>query len=257
MGHVIAIANEKGGVGKTTLAVNVGAALAIRGKRVLLVDMDPQGNSSFILLPNSTHDDVPTIYNVLTTKNVTLASIIQPTGTENFCIAPSNLHLAGAEITLAQEYGRENVLKRKLTDDVKKAYDFILIDTSPSLGLLTINAFTTADYALIPVACDFLSLVGLNLLLDTIKLAQENLGSAISILGFVLNRYDRRVKISDEVVDIMKSKFPRFIFDTLIRINVKLEEAPARHMTIFEYDPVCPGAKDHLALANEIIDKLT
>lgn len=121
---------------------------------------------------------------------------------------------------------------------------------------MTINAFTTADYALIPVGCDFLSLVGLNLLLDTIKLTQENLGSSVSVLGFVLNKYDRRVNISDEVVDIMKGKFPTLLFDTLIRINVKLEEAPARKMTIFEYDPVCPGAKDHLALANEIIEKV-
>lgn len=255
MGRVIAVTNEKGGVGKTTLTVNLGAALAIRGKKVLLIDLDPQGNSTFIL-STDVNEETPTIYDVLIGKDTSLRSIIRSTKTNGLYLAPSNLHLAGAEITLAQEYGRENALKRKLSQEVRNAYDYILIDTSPSLGLLTINALTTAEYALIPIACDFLSLVGLNLLLNTIKLTQDNLGSNVSVLGFILTKYDRRVNISDEVVNIVRGKFPTLLFDTMIRVNVKLKEAPASHMSIFEYDPVCAGSKDHLALANEIIEKV-
>lgn len=162
MGKIIAIANEKGGTGKTTVAVNLGAALTIRGMKTLILDLDPQGNSSYILA-NITEED-PAMYSVLANGDVPLSSIIQKTSTENLDIAPSNLHLAGAEIKIASMLGRENALKRKITADITSQYDFILIDTSPSLGLLTINALNAADYVLIPVSCDFLSLVGLTLL---------------------------------------------------------------------------------------------
>ena len=168
VGTIVAIANEKGGTGKTTLAVNLGAALAIRGRKTLLIDMDPQGNASYILAKIT--DEDPAMYSVLTEKDIALDAIIQPTATEHLDIAPSNLHLAGAEIQLATLLGRENALKRKLAADVINRYDFVLIDTSPSLGLLTINALNAANYALIPVSCDFLSLVGLTLLFDTIRL---------------------------------------------------------------------------------------
>ena len=159
VGTIVAISNEKGGTGKTTLAVNLGAALAIRGRKTLLIDMDPQGNASYILAKIT--DEDPAMYSVLTEKDIALDAIIQPTATEHLDIAPSNLHLAGAEIQLATLLGRENALKRKLSADIINRYDFLLIDTSPSLGLLTINALNAADYALIPVSCDFLSLVGL------------------------------------------------------------------------------------------------
>lgn len=254
MGKIIAIANEKGGTGKTTVAVNLGAALTIRGMKTLILDLDPQGNSSYILA-NITEED-PAMYSVLANGDVPLSSIIQKTSTENLDIAPSNLHLAGAEIQIASMLGRENALKRKITADITSQYDFILIDTSPSLGLLTINALNAADYVLIPVSCDFLSLVGLTLLFNTIKICQEQLGSHISILGLVANRYDRRENVSEEVVKALKTRFSALLFETIVRINVRLKEAPSYRQTIFQYDPVCPGAKDHMALANELIRKV-
>jgi chromosome partitioning protein len=254
VGQIIAIANEKGGTGKTTIAVNLGAALAIRGRKTLVIDMDPQGNSSYIL--SQIADDDPAMYSVLTEKDTSLDSIIQPTSTALLDIAPSNLHLAGAEIQLATMLGRENALKWKITSEVIDRYDFILVDTSPSLGLLTINALNAADYALIPVSCDFLSLVGLKLLFDTISICQEQLGSHVRILGLVANRYDRREKVSSEVLKMMETQFSNLLFETIIRVNVRLKEAPSYRQVIYEYDPVCPGAKDHLALANELIKKV-
>lgn len=254
VGKIVAISNEKGGTGKTTLAVNLGAALAIRGKKTLLIDMDPQGNASYILAKIT--DEDPAMYSVLTEKDITLDAIIQPTATEHFDIVPSNLHLAGAEIQLATLLGRENALKRKLTTDVINRYDFLLIDTSPSLGLLTINALNAADYALIPVSCDFLSLVGLTLLFDTIRLCQDQLGSHVRVLGLVANRYDRREKVSAEVLNALKQQFNTLLFETVVRVNVRLKEAPSYRQSIYEYDPVCPGAKDHLSLANELIKKV-
>jgi chromosome partitioning protein len=254
VGKIVAISNEKGGTGKTTLAVNLGAALAIRGRKTLLIDMDPQGNASHILAKIT--DEDPAMYSVLTEKDIALEAIIQPTATENLDIAPSNLYLAGAELQLATLLGRENALKRKLTADMINRYDFLLIDTSPSLGLLTINALNAADYALIPVSCDFLSLVGLTLLFDTIRLCQEQLGSHVRILGLVANRYDRREKVSAEVLNALKQQFNTLLFETVVRVNVRLKEAPSYRQSIYEYDPVCPGAKDHLALANEIIKKI-
>jgi len=254
VGKIVAISNEKGGTGKTTLAVNLGAALAIRGRKTLLIDMDPQGNASYILAKIT--DEDPVMYSVLTEKDIALDAIIQPTATENLDIAPSNLHLAGAEIQLATLLGRENALKRKLTADIINRYDFLLIDTSPSLGLLTINALNAADYALIPVSCDFLSLVGLTLLFDTIRLCQDQLGSHVRILGLVANRYDRREKVSAEVLNALKQQFNTLLFETVVRVNVRLKEAPSYRQSIYEYDPVCPGAKDHLALANELVKKI-
>jgi chromosome partitioning protein len=254
VGTIIAIANEKGGTGKTTLAVNLGAALAIRGMKTLLIDMDPQGNASYIL-SKITEDD-PAMYSVLTEKDIAIQAIIQPTATESLDIAPSNLHLAGAELQLATLLGRENALRRKLTPELVDRYDFLLIDTSPSLGLLTINALNAADYALIPVSCDFLSLVGLTLLFDTIRLCQDQLGSHVRVLGLVANRYDRREKVSAEVLNALKRQFNTLLFETVIRVNVRLKEAPSYRQSIYEYDPVCPGAKDHLALANKLVKKI-
>lgn len=254
MGRIIAIANEKGGTGKTTIAVNLGAALTIRGKRILVVDMDPQGNASYILCQPA--DDDPAMYSVLVDKDTPLDAVIQPTTTQQLDIAPSNLHLAGAEIQLATLLGRENALKRKLTPELVSRYDFVLIDTSPSLGLLTINALNAADYALIPVSCDFLSLVGLTLLFDTIRLCQDQLGSHVNVLGLVANRYDRREKVSLEVLEALKTRFNSLLFETIIRVNVRLKESPSYRQVIYQYDPVCPGAKDHLALANELLKKV-
>jgi len=253
VGKIIAIANEKGGTGKTTVAVNLGAALTIRGMKTLILDLDPQGNASYMLSRIS--DDDPAMYSVLANGDVPLSSVILHSATENLDIAPSNLHLAGAEIQLASMLGRENALKRKLTQEITNQYDFILIDTSPSLGLLTINALNAADYVLIPVSCDFLSLVGLTLLFNTIRICQEQLGSQVSVLGLVANRFDRRENVSDEVLRSLREQFSELLFETVVRVNVRLKEAPSYRQTIFQYDPVCPGAKDHIALANELIKR--
>ena len=254
VGKIIAITNEKGGTGKTTTAVNLGAALAQRGKKTLVIDMDPQGNASYIL--SKITDDDPAMYSVLAEKDTSLRTIIQPTAIKKLDIAPSNLHLAGAEVQLATMLGRENVLKRKLVPELINQYDFVLIDTSPSLGLLTINALNAADYALVPVSCDFLSLVGLTLLFETIRLCCEQLGSHVRVLGLVATRYDRRERVSIEVLDSLKTQFSSLLFETIIRINVRLKESPAYRQVIYQYDPVCPGAKDHLALANELLKKV-
>jgi len=254
VGRIIAIANEKGGTGKTTMAVNLGAALAIRGMKVLVLDMDPQGNSSYIL--SQITDDDPAMYSVIVEKDTALASIIRPTGVEHLDIAPSNLHLAGAEVQLATMLGRENALKRKCLAEAVHRYDFVLIDTSPSLGLLTINALNAADYVLIPVSCDFLSLVGLTLLFETVQICQEQLGSHVRMLGLVATRYDRRERVSLEVLRALREQFPSLVFETVIRVNVRLKESPSYRQVIYQYDPVCPGAKDHLALANELVRKV-
>jgi chromosome partitioning protein len=219
-----------------------------------VIDMDPQGNASYIL--SKITDDDPAMYSVLAEKDTSLSTIIQPTTIKKLAIAPSNLHLAGAEVQLATMLGRENVLKRKLVPELINQYDFVLIDTSPSLGLLTINALNAADYALVPVSCDFLSLVGLTLLFETIRLCCEQLGSHVRVLGLVATRYDRRERVSIEVLDSLKTQFSSLLFETIIRINVRLKESPAYRQVIYQYDPVCPGAKDHLALANELLKKV-
>lgn len=255
MGKIITIANEKGGVGKTSLSVNLGAALSIRGQRVLVVDMDPQGNASYILSKNA-YNERPSMYEVLTERNRKISSIVEETTTKDLSLAPGNLQLAGAEIQLIQTYGREFALKRSFTPEVIEAYDYIFIDTAPSLSLLTINSFVAADYILIPVFSDFLSLVGLNLLLDTINLSQENLGSNVEVIGFIVTKYDCRENISDETINLLKAKFGNLIYKEVIRINVKLKEAPSKRQTVFQYDPVCIGARNYLALANEFLSRM-
>lgn len=254
MSTVIAVANEKGGTGKTTMAVNLAAALGLRNKKTLLIDMDPQGNSSYVL--GKPEDDEPAMYAVLTEKETAIDTVVRQCSTKNLSVAPSNLHLAGAEVQLASVLGRENILKRKITNGMREHYDFIILDTSPSLGLLTINALNAADYVLVPVSCDFLSMVGLSLLFDTIKLCQDQLGAQVRILGLVANRYDRRERISEEVLQTLKREFSGLLFETIIRVNVRLKESPLYHQTIYEYSPTCPGAKDHLALANELLKKV-
>lgn len=254
MGRIIALSNQKGGVGKSTLAMNLSAALAIR-RKVLLVDFDPQGNTSLVMLGDIS-DEIPGMSAVLL-GDTPIEAVIRPTSTPNLDIAPANMDLSQAEIVLFQEFGRENILRRKLTPDICKKYDYIIIDTQPSLGLLAINAFTSAEYVLIPVEAKYLALRGVEHLLKSIKLAQDKLSSPIQILGFVVNMYDPRLSMSKEALEVMKSQFPTLVFDTVIRSNSQLDKAQAAHKTVFEYDPACYGAKDHLALANEVNRKVS
>ena len=242
-------------MGKTILTVNLGAALSLRGQRVLVIDMDPQGNASYMLSKNISDENL-SMYKVLVDKEEKVASIIEKTSTKNLDLAPSNLHLAGAEIRLIQEYGREFALKRSFTPELIEQYDYIFIDTAPSLSLLTVNALVAADYVLIPVFSDFLSLVGLNLLFDTIKISQENLGSKVEVLGLVITKYDSRENISDEAVSLLKMNFGDLLYETVIRINVRLKEAPAKRQTIFQHDPACVGARNYLSLAEEFLNKI-
>jgi len=241
-------------VGKTILTVNLGAALSLHGQRVLVIDMDPQGNASYMLSKNISAEN-PSMYKVLVNKDEKISSIIEKTTTENLDLAPSNLHLAGAEILLIREYGREFALKRSFTPEIIEQYDYIFIDTAPSLSLLTVNALVAADYVLIPIFSDFLSLVGLNLLFDTIKISQENLGSKVEVLGLVVTKYDSRENISTEAVNLLKKNFGSLLYETVIRINVRLKEAPAKRETIFQHDPTCVGAKNYLSLAEEFLNK--
>lgn len=248
MGKIIALSSHKGGVGKSTLAMNLSAALATT-KKVLLIDLDPQGNTSLVMLNDI--EDIQGMYDVLL-ENTPIEAIIQPTNTPNLDIAPTNMDLCQAEMALNQEYGRENILRRKLSPAICNQYDYIIIDTQPSLGLLTVNAFTTADYVLIPVETKYLSLRVIEHLMSSIRKAQDMLFSPIQVLGFVVNMYNPRLSTSKEALEKMKSKFATLVFDTVIRTDAQLDKAQAAHKTVFEYDPTCYGAKDHLRLANEV-----
>ena len=254
---IIVIANEKGGVAKTTLAINLSAVMAsIKKKKVLLIDLDPQGNSTDALFHKISDDHTPTMYEVFKNENTVLKDIIVKTSTPNFDIAPSNLKLASAEMHLAGIMGREHVLKNSLDNDTILKYDYIIIDTSPSLGILTINALVASQYVLIPVVCEYFSVIGLDLLFDTIRLTHKKLGSSIETLGLVITMHDVRLKIMHNAAEILQEKFPEKLFNTKIRINSKLKESQLSHQTILQYDPASRGARDHIAFANELIEKL-
>lgn len=254
---IIAIANEKGGVAKTTLSINLGASLAtIKESKVLIIDFDPQGNTTDVLFHKITDDYTPTMYEVLINETLTLKEIIKTTETPNLHVAPSNLKLASAEMYLASVMGREHALKNSINKEVLDYYDYILIDNSPSLGILAINALVAADTVLIPVACEYFSVVGLDLLFDTINLTHKKLGSSIDILGLVMTLYDKRLKHTSQAEEILQEKFPDKIFKTRIRINSKLKEAPLEHKTILQYDPTSRGARDHISLSHEFVKRI-
>lgn len=248
MGRVISIANQKGGVGKTTTAVNISAILAKKGKKVMLIDADPQGNASSGL--GLEKDMEISLYDVLI-NDVSINDTLQNTEIKTLKVCPSNMDLAGAEVELVSEMSREQRLKEKL-DEVKDLYDFVIIDCPPSLGLITLNAFTASDSVLIPVQCEYFALEGLGQLLNTINLVKKHLNKSLEIEGAVLTMYDMRTNLSNQVVKEVKRYFEDKVYKTVIPRNIKLSEAPSFGMPIILYDAKSKGARAYEKLAKEL-----
>lgn len=251
MGKIIAIANQKGGVGKTTTAINLAACLGVLEYKTLLVDADPQANSTSGVGfdPKSARN----IYDCLV-NDVNPAELIIETDSPNLDILPSHIDLVGAELEMINIPNREHKLKLAL-DNIKDKYDFIIIDCSPSLGLITVNSLTAADSVLIPVQCEYFALEGLGKLLNTIKIVQGRLNPNLEIEGILLTMYDTRLRLANQVVDEVKAHFQDIVFDTLIHRNTKLGEAPSFGQTIVMHDISSKGAINYLNFAREVLQK--
>ena len=250
MGYVIALANQKGGVGKTTTIVNLGACLADAGKKVLLIDLDPQGNATSGLGIDKKDID-ESVYDVLI-NDVDLKKVILHSSHQGLDIVPTTIALSGAEVELTNLMARETRLKDAF-GDVKDEYDYILIDCPPSLGLLTINAFTACDSILIPVQSEYYALEGLSQLLNTIKLVRKHFNSALKIEGVLLTMYDKRTNLGQQVNAEVKKYFGDQVYETIIPRNVRLSEAPSHGQAIVDYDKRSTGAKVYQQLAKEVL----
>ncbi|PAB58441.1 ParA family protein [Anaeromicrobium sediminis] len=251
MGKVIAVFNQKGGVGKTTTNVNLSACLAQLGKKILVIDIDPQGNttSGFGIDKNSLESSM---YDILLEESSALESIID-TECDNLQLVPSSTELAGAEIELTTLENREIILKNAI-DSVKDQYDYVFIDCPPSLGLLTINALTAVDSVLIPIQCEYYALEGVSQLMNTIELVRNGLNPNLEIQGVVLSMFDGRTNLSIQVVDEVKKYFRGKVYTTLIPRNVRLAEAPSHGLPIIEYDPKSKGAEAYNDFAEEFLE---
>lgn len=252
MGKIIALANQKGGVGKTTTSMNLAASLATLEKKVLLVDADPQANASSGLGVDVSEIDC-SIYECII-EQADVREAIYTTDIDGLDIIPSHIDLVGAEIEMLNLSNREKVLMH-LLQPLKSEYDYILIDCSPSLGLITVNALTAADSVIIPVQCEYFALEGISKLLNTIKIIKSKLNPALEIEGFLLTMYDSRLRLANQIYDEVKRHFQELVFKTVIQRNVKLSEAPSHGVPAILYDAESTGAKNHLALAKEIIEK--
>ena len=252
MGRVIAVANQKGGVGKTTTAINLSAALAEKGKKVLLIDIDPQGNATSGVGVEKNEGE-NTIYDLILGET-TIQSCIEYTEFENLHLIPSNVDLAAAEIELIGIPDKEFII-RKEVEKIKNVYDFILIDCPPSLNLLTINAMTTADTVLVPIQCEYYALEGLSQLIHTINLVKERLNPYLDIEGIVFTMFDARTNLSLQVVENVRANVKQKVYSTIIPRNVRLAEAPSHGYPITIYDPKSAGAESYRALAEEVISR--
>lgn len=249
MGKIVSIANQKGGVGKTTTSINLSTVLAKRGKKVLLMDADPQGNATSGLGINK--EQQFSVYDVLI-EDIEVENTLQSTIVKQLDLCPSNINLAGAEVQLVSMEEREYRLKKKI-DNIKDKYDFIIIDCPPSLGLVTLNAFTASDSVLIPIQCEYYALEGLGQLLNTIDLVKRHMNKSLQVEGALLTMYDARTNLSNQVVKEVKKYFGDKVYKNVIPRNVKLSEAPSYGMPITMYDPRSKGAKSYEKFAKEFI----
>ena len=252
MGKIIALANQKGGVGKTTTTINLGASLATLEKSVLIVYADPQANASSGLGVDIKEVDC-SLYECIINK-ADVRDAIYTTDITGLDIIPSHIDLVGAEIEMLNLDNREKVIKNIL-DPIRDDYDYILIDCSPSLGLITVNALTASDSVIIPVQCEYFALEGISKLLNTIKIIKSKLNPKLEIEGFLLTMYDSRLRLANQIYDEVKRHFQELVFKTVIQRNVKLSESPSHGLPVILYDADSSGAKNHLNLAREIIGK--
>ena len=252
MGKIIAIANQKGGVGKTTTAVNLGAALGVLEKKVLLIDADPQANATSGLGIDVNGIQLGT-YQLLD-HSIKIEDAILPTESPNLDLVPSHIDLVASEIELVDKTSREQMLKKALNGSINQ-YDYILIDCAPSLGLITLNSLVAADSLIIPIQCEYFALEGLGKLLNTIKSVQKLHNKDLDIEGLLLTMYDTRLRLSNQVVEEVKKHFGKMVFKTIIQRNIKLSEAPSFGKDIISYDASSRGAKSYLSLGSEIIKR--
>lgn len=252
MGKIIALANQKGGVGKTTTAINLAASLAALEKKVLVVDADPQANASSGLGIDIRNVEL-SIYECLINGEKPEEAIVH-TEVDGLDVMPSHIDLVGAEIEMLNIQGREQILKRMLVP-LKADYDYILIDCSPSLGLITVNALTAADSVIIPVQCEYFALEGISKLLNTIKIIKSKLNPSLEIEGFLLTMYDSRLRLANQIYEEVKRPFQEMVFSTVIQRNVKLSEASSYGKPVLLYDADSKGSLNYMQLAQELIDK--